>query len=184
MSSGSVGETDSAIIATRTPPDTDELGCSALEVVISGGQTGADRAGLLAALEVGLATGGWMPEGFVARDGPHPEFAARFGIREMPGGYPARTRRNVRESDATVRLAIDFLTPGEVLTLRAIRHYVRPHFDIDMRDPAPPAEVARWLIANRVRVLNVSGNLESGSGEFGEACREYLAMVFRALVRS
>lgn len=173
-----------AIIANPDSPDTPDAQTSLLEVVISGGQTGADRAGLLAALEVGLSTGGWMPSGFIAHDGPHPEYASLFGIRETVSvKYPSRTKRNVRESDATLRLAVDFTTPGELLTLRMVRQHGRPHFDIDPRDPPSPATAAQWLIDNRVRVLNVAGNAESRMEGLQEMCREYLVLVFRAMVR-
>ena len=62
------------------------------EKVISGGQTGADQAGLIAAEKAGITTGGWMPKGFRTLDGPNPGLAARFGLREHPSEeYPPRT---------------------------------------------------------------------------------------------
>ncbi|HSQ58757.1 MAG TPA: putative molybdenum carrier protein, partial [Gemmata sp.] len=53
-----------------------------LERVISGGQTGADRGALIAARAAGIATGGFMPRGFLAHDGNHPEFAELYDMRE------------------------------------------------------------------------------------------------------
>jgi putative molybdenum carrier protein len=70
--------------------------------VISGGQTGADQAGLRAARAAGLPTGGWAPRGWLTEDGPAP-WLADWGIVERPArGYPARNRRNVLDSKATV----------------------------------------------------------------------------------
>jgi hypothetical protein len=74
-----------------------------LDRVVSGGQTGADQAGWRAARALGIVTGSRMPEGFLTEAGPRPEFAELFGAVELPGGgYPERTRANVRNSDATV----------------------------------------------------------------------------------
>ena len=76
-----------------------------LHKVISGGQTGSDQAGLIAAARFGIATGGWMPRGFETADGPNPRLAERFGLREHTGGYVERTSTNVRDSDGTIRIA-------------------------------------------------------------------------------
>ena len=90
-----------------------------LERVISGGQTGADRGALAAAKAAGIPTGGWMPAGFRALDGEHPEFAELYGVREHADPrYPPRTALNVKESDATLCFATDWDSPGEVLTRR------------------------------------------------------------------
>ena len=84
-----------------------------LDRVVSGGQTGVDQAGWRAARASGIATGGWMPEGFLTEAGPRPDFAGMFGAVEMPGGgYPERTRANVRDSDATIWFG-DPDSPGE-----------------------------------------------------------------------
>lgn len=70
--------------------------------VISGGQTGVDRAALDVALELGLPCGGWCPAGRRAEDGPIP---ARYPLTETAGAdYVERTRRNVVEADATLVL--------------------------------------------------------------------------------
>ena len=68
--------------------------------IISGGQTGVDRAALDAALESGISAGGWCPEGRQAEDGP---IAEKYPLQELPdGGYKERTLKNVQDSDATV----------------------------------------------------------------------------------
>ena len=78
-----------------------------MERVISGGQTGADQAGLAAAKACGIPTGGWMPKGFLTTAGPAPELAAEFGLKEHSGEYAERTGANVRDADATIRFAVD-----------------------------------------------------------------------------
>ena len=83
-----------------------------LERVMSGGHTGADQAGLWAAKASGIATGGWMPEGFLTEAGPRPDFAEIYGAVELiGGGYAERTRATVRDSDGTIWFG-DLDSPG------------------------------------------------------------------------
>ena len=153
-----------------------------LERVISGAQTGADRAALVAARAAGIPTGGWMPKGFLAQDGCHPEFAELYGVRDHSSDrYPPRTALNVKESDATLRFATEWESPGEVLTLDLCRRYKKPR--LDLTPDATPAAVAAWLNANGVKVLNVAGNTERTSPGIGVVVEAFLAEVF-ALIRS
>ncbi len=74
-----------------------------LRKIISGAQTGADRAGLDAAVELGLETGGWIPHGGRIDEGNHPELIPLYGLKETFGpDYPTRTLNNVLDSDGTV----------------------------------------------------------------------------------
>jgi hypothetical protein len=157
-----------------------------LEKVISGGQTGADQAGVRTARLFGIPTGGHLPPGFETLDGPRPEFAELYGMVEFPGGYRERTRENVRASDGTIRIASNWASPGEKCTATAIRDFRRPSIDVDIHDPVPVAQVVEWIRSNRIRVLNVAGNTQPrtraarshGITAFAE---EYLAGVFTAL---
>ena len=159
---------------------------SMLEKIISGGQTGADQAGLLVARQFGLATGGWMPSGFLTSTGANPELAREFGLLEHTGGYPERTRANVRESDGTIRLAASFWTSGERCTLKWIKHYGKPSFSVEMLAPQPAELVVQWLLENKIRVLKVSGNSEPKNASAKTAgitpfVQQYLAQVLRSL---
>ena len=150
-----------------------------LERVISGGQTGADRAALAAAKAAGVDTGGWMPKGFRAQDGPRPEFAELYKVKEHASErYPPRTALNVKESDATLRFAADWDSPGEVLTRKMCERYGKPHFDVTPGGTTTPADVAEWLEANNVRVLNVAGNTERTSPGTEAFVTSFLAEVF------
>lgn len=142
--------------------------------IISGGQTGADRGALIAAKELGLQTGGWMPKGFRAQDGDHPEFEELYGVVEHESpNYQPRTALNVRDSDATIRIATNFESPGERLTLKMIRQYCKPYLDIDpLNESHTPERLVDWLRKNNVKILNVAGNSErtsSGIEEFTTA---------------
>lgn len=99
-----------------------------LTTVISGGQTGADQAGLVVASRFGLKTGGWMPKGFRTLQGLRPDFGPKYGIKEHTSPeYAPRTEKNVQDSDGTVRLAVNFQTAGEVCTLKAILRHKKPY---------------------------------------------------------
>lgn len=153
-----------------------------LERVISGGQTGADRGGLIAAKAAGLRTGGWMPKGFLAHDGLRPELADLYGVQEHDSPkYPPRTALNVKESDATIRFATDWKSPGEVLTLKLLERYGRPHFAVTPGGSETPAAAAAWLARHAPRVLNVAGNSERTSPGIEAFVTAFLADVFAQL---
>lgn len=146
-----------------------------IKKIISGGQTGADRAGLIVAKEMGIETGGWMPFGFIAHDGKHPEFALLYNIKEHKSfKYPPRTAVNVKESDGTVRFASNFNSPGVILTLKMINQYKKPYFDIDINNPVDIDEFRLWLKKNNINVLNVAGNSESSSPGIEFIVKDYL----------
>lgn len=153
-----------------------------LERVISGGQTGADRAGLIAARAMGISTGGWMPLGYRADDGDHPEFAQRFGLLEMPTRrYPPRTAMNVKESDGTLRFAAHWDSPGEILTLKLCTRHGKPYLDVTPGGRVSPADAAAWIAENGIRVLNVAGNSERSSPGIEDEAVEFLTAVFQML---
>lgn len=153
-----------------------------LERVISGGQTGADRAALAAAKAAGIRTGGWMPKGFRALDGSRPEFAELYGVQEhVSDRYPPRTSLNVKESDATIRFATEWDSSGEVLTLKMCERYRKPHLDVTPGGTVTPTDVAAWIVANKVRVLNVAGNTERTSPGIETFVTTFLSEVFRLL---
>ena len=112
--------------------------------VISGGQTGADQAGLAAAKACGLETGGWAPKGWLTADGEAEELLRSYGLKEHRGGYRSRTWANVKDADATIRLATNFDSPGEKCTLSAVNAYGRLRYDVGLRMPLNPNAVIDW----------------------------------------
>ena len=136
--------------------------------VVSGGQTGVDRAALDAALGLGLKVGGWCPEGRRAEDGP---IAARYPLRDTPtADYAQRTEWNVRDSDATLILYRGELTGGSARTAGHAREWGRPLLALDLVAHPDPAVAADWARRHGVRVLNVAGPRESGApGIYAEA---------------
>ncbi len=142
-----------------------------IEKIVSGGQTGADRAALDVALELGIPAGGWVPRGRRAEDGRIPD---RYeGLREADSdAYRTRTELNVVDSDATLVLAFGPPTGGTALTVEMARGHARPLLILDL-EQQPRAEAAaslrRWLAEVRPRVLNVAGPRLSGEPRIATA---------------
>jgi len=127
--------------------------------VVSGGQTGVDRAALDVALELGLPCGGWCPAGRRAEDGAIP---ARYPLRETRArDYAARTEANVRDSDGTLVLTVGAPTGGTALTCRLARRLGRPLLVLDLAEAPAPARARAWGAAAGVAVLNVAGPRET-----------------------
>lgn len=127
-----------------------------------------------------------MPREYRALDGGHPEFAELYGIQEHDSPlYPPRTLLNVKESGATVRFAGNWQSPGELCTLKAIRQYRKPFFDMSLTIqcgrhlnenllPFSPENLADWILSNSIVVLNVAGNSESTHKGIEEFVEEFL----------
>jgi len=126
--------------------------------IVSGGQTGADRGALDAAIELGLAHGGWCPAGRLAEDGGIP---AHYPLRETGSSrYEERTEKNVVDSDATLLVTRGPPTGGSALTAGLARKHRRPllHLDLATTPPAAAAaELRAWLASHRIAILNVAG---------------------------
>lgn len=150
---------------------------AAVERVVSGGQTGVDRAALDAARAAGLPGGGWCPRGRLAEDGP---IDPGYPLAETPtADYAQRTEWNVRDSDATLVVTRGRATGGTALTITFARSHGRPLLVVDLsRDPSPE-EVSRWIEARGVGVLNVAGPRESQRPGIGREAQAFLERVFR-----
>lgn len=126
--------------------------------IISGGQTGVDRAALDAALDAGAPCGGWCPGGRMAEDGPLP---ARYPLIEIPGsGYIERTRANVADSDGTVILHGEKLEGGTLQTRLFCDELGKPCLVIarEKTDIAgASAAIADFVSRHGIRSLNVAG---------------------------
>ncbi len=143
-----------------------------LRAVICGFQVGSDIAGARAGKRLGKLTGGCMPAGFRTQAGSRPEYAAMYGAVALSSPhYPQRTRRNVRDSDATLAIGLSDWTPGERLTRRYCAELGRPYLWVQLSIRPVGIERMRWYVSDHDRglamafleqhqpaVLNVAGN--------------------------
>ena len=133
-----------------------------IKKIISGGQTGADRAGLDAAMEMGIPHGGWIPKGKKTEKGVLPK---KYKLLEMNStSYPKRTEKNVIDSDGTVIFTHGKLTGGSKLTKTVADKHDRPCLHINLNATINfkvPAEINSWIMKNNIEILNVAGSRES-----------------------
>jgi hypothetical protein len=143
-----------------------------LKKIVSGGQTGVDRAALDVAEKLGLKRGGWCPRFRRAEDGPVPE---DYPLIETPSEhYGQRTEWNVRDSDATLILYMRELRGGSHLTYELAQLWEKPVLIIDLLRPGEEGLLAQWLESKRVSVLNVAGPRESDALAVYDEARIFL----------
>jgi predicted Rossmann-fold nucleotide-binding protein len=144
--------------------------------IISGGQTGVDRAALDVALELGIPCGGWCPKGRRAEDGVIP---AKYPVQENKSTeYPPRTAMNVRVSDGTLVLTHGEPDRGTALTIGLAKRHKKPFLVVDLDKAPKPAELRKWIRGARIKVLNVAGPRESSCPGIGAEVKRLLRSVF------
>jgi hypothetical protein len=139
-----------------------------ISVIISGGQTGADRGGLDFAIKNKIPHGGWCPLGRKAEDGKIPSIYSL--IETTTPLYPARTRMNIRDSDATIIFSSDINSKGSTLTIKFCIELKKPYFivilerkkikDVTVSD-ITFKNLLKWLNKNKPEILNIAGTRES-----------------------
>ncbi len=151
-----------------------------IERIISGGQTGADRGALDAAIAAGVPHGGSCPRGRRAEDGPIPD---RYNLVETASReYAARTAANVCAADATLLVTRGRPRGGSALTAEIARQRGAPlcHIDLD-REPDPAAALVSFLRSRAPRTLNVAGPRESNCPGISRDTRALLLDALAAL---
>jgi len=144
--------------------------------IISGGQTGADRAALDYAICSGITHGGWCPRGRRSQDGRIPD---RYQLTETDvRDYSVRTEKNVLDSSGTLLFQM-VLSGGTRLTREFCRRHCKPCLTIDVDEArenlaGTAAKIGQWLLEERIEVLNVAGHRE-------EMCPGIADLVFNAL---
>lgn len=149
-----------------------------IEKIISGAQTGADRAALDFAIEYEIDHGGWVPEGRRAEDGL---IDGSYRVEELAGGgYVERTEQNVIDSDGTLIVSRGDLTGGSLLTREMAEKHAKPCLHVNIGEVIvfdASIDVYEWLRAHDIRVLNVAGPRASKDDRVYETVWNLLEMV-------
>lgn len=150
-----------------------------IKKIISGGQTGADRAALDFAIDNEIPHGGWAPRGRLAEDGIIPE---SYNLCETDAtGYNDRTEKNVVDSDGTLILSHGPLTGGSALTQALARRHGRPFLHMDLSKVSEfeaAVETMHWVNQHGIETLNVAGSRFSKDPQIYSATINILETVF------
>jgi hypothetical protein len=141
--------------------------------IVSGGQAGADRAGLDWAIEHGIPHGGFCPKGRLAEDGVIP---SQYDLVETPSSeYAERTDANVRATDVTLILILHRMGRGSRLTQQLCERYAKPYLVVDSCTNVET--VGKFLASRRPRILNIAGSRASDEPSISARVREILDAV-------
>lgn len=149
-----------------------------IEKIVSGGQTGADRAALDVAIRLGIPHGGWVPKGRKTEDGRLPQ---KYDLKEAPSlSYAQRTEMNVIDSDGTLIVTHGRLRGEAALTQKLAKKHNRPCFHMNLKKTMEhkTSEIVRfWIDARNIKILNVAGSRASTDPKIYKAVRRLLQSV-------
>lgn len=144
--------------------------------LISGGQSGTDRATLDFALKNNFPCGGWCPLGRKAEDGIIP---GHYPLRETKtSDYAERTLLNVKDSDGTLIILLGEMDEGTELTMEFAQEHDKPVFLVNDTKAADAISFRNWISGNNIRVLNVAGPRESSTAGIYEYTLQILESLF------
>ncbi len=147
--------------------------------IISGGQTGADRAALDVAIQLGISHGGWIPKGRLTENG---KLDDKYHLKEMASpNYNKRTEQNVIDSDGTLIISHGKPTGGSEYTREMAILHGRPwlHIDLNRTESFQAAkQIISWLAEHEIEVLNVAGPRASKDSAIYPATFDILESVF------
>lgn len=141
--------------------------------VISGGQSGADQGGLMAAWERGIPTGGWAPRGYRTNSGQNHLLEA-LGLKQTEEFvYTSRTCKNVETADVTLIFGYDLNSAGSRQTVRYAQEINRPYFQFEhpigqtmvSREVALIENAVTFIITYQPIIVNVAGNRDTGAND-------------------
>ena len=150
-----------------------------IKKIVSGGQTGADRAALDFAIKYHIFHGGWVPKGRLAEDGVISE---KYNVHEAPTeDYERRTELNVVHSDGTLIITHGKLSGGSLRTKEFAEKHKRPCLHIDLASSPEfkaTIDITRWIKEKGIEILNIAGSRASKDNEIYDAVMKLLDAVF------
>jgi hypothetical protein len=140
-----------------------------IETIVSGGQTGVDRAALDIAIEYKIPHSGWCPFGRKAEDGV---ILPKYNLKEAPEPtpeeskdpdaiYKKRTELNAKDSDGTLIILKDAPMGGTLFTIDMLKKYNKPYLIYNIEKSSGINEIIGWIKKNNIKKLNVAGPRES-----------------------
>lgn len=166
-----------------------------LEKIVSGGQTGVDRAALDTAIDLGVEYGGWCPKGRLDENGTIP--SKYKNLTELDGtfssekeNYDARTKKNIQDSDGTLILVPSLPLPerikdGTLLTIEVVSSSKKPYHIVDLSAGKSAIEACmEWIADNDINTLNVAGPRESNSPGIYSLSSSFLNDLIPQLIKS
>jgi hypothetical protein len=127
--------------------------------IVSGGQTGVDRAGLDVALALQIPCGGWCPRGRLAEDGVIPD---DYPLKETPSErYDQRTEWNVRDSEGTLVINMGRLSSGTLYTVQKATALKKPFLVVQVDQEMDRGVINEWLEEHDIQILNIAGPRQS-----------------------
>lgn len=148
--------------------------------IISGGNTGADQAGLRAARRLGIATGGVAPKGWRTEAGAAPWLGEWGLVESRSPSYQVRTKENVQAADGTVIFGIPSPGSNQTKSLAGVLHVPWIWFGGKLDDPEQRRQFRDWIEEHGIQVLNVAGNRESVNPGIGERVEGFLVVALIA----
>ena len=153
-----------------------------IDKIISEGQTGADRAALDVAIELGIPHGGWLPKGRKTEAGRLP---AKYQLSEMPtDSYQQRTEQNIIDSDGTLIISRGELSGGSEYTRQMAEKHGKPWIHVDasrMSIDAAVQLVSAWINGSETKILNVAGPRASEHRKIYDTTKRLLAVLIKMM---
>ena len=152
-----------------------------IDKIISGGQTGVDRAALDVALALKIPQGGWCPKGRLSEDGIIPQ---HHQLQETPSSkYSERTEWNVRDADGTLIILHSEPIGGTLLTINLAERLKKPLLIFDLSNNQGNTKILIWLLKNKIKILNIAGPRESQEPGIYQSAYDLLFQNFLNLLR-
>lgn len=134
---------------------------SSIIKIISGGQTGVDRAVVDFAMHNNIPCGGWCPKGRLSENG---KISNKYPLTETSTtDYIERTEKNIKDSNATLIIHAGKIDKGTKQTIELCIGYYKPLCKINLKDKQSITELINWIEENNIDVLNIAGPRESHS---------------------
>lgn len=155
-----------------------------IEKIISGGQTGVDRAALDVAMTCNISHGGWCPKGRLAELAT--TIPEKYLLKETESSdYSVRTKLNIQDSDGTLILVPEIpvkVNDGTNLTIEEVKIKKKPYLIINLSNPSDSVEIITWIKSNNIKILNIAGPRESQALGIYQKTSVYLQNFFQALI--